>query len=1390
MGLNMSLKWRDVIEKQEYKALPDAEKSQVKLEYFYDVVAPQIPQEENVNDIRSEFLQDAAKIEIDQGKPSFIKDVIGQTIAKSPKRVAGIALGAVNSPLAFVWGSQAAQYLDEKEFNKMPVWKQALVRIGGGIDSALKSTFKEGEWGTLYGDYYKAVTGNTIRDDLRTSFEKANVPDPDILADQLAPTIEFLADTISDPIIMTGAAKNLARFKVPKEWIGKIPNRVINDLKNIEALEKSEKQALQGKLLEALKNRAGYMKWWEDQPISEFEKVVDYIDRTKRSSKIIKSVKPKTPEMLGAKIDKEAIIEAPIKSKQEIAKEAELKSQEVYRGQRASLESRPAKIEAPVTKKQDIVKANRPTIPENFGVKIQERETPELTQLIKSKKTKPIAIFIGYDQLQPEKKIPLYEIRGGPNHGSTVSKFKLNELGIKPPEAKINTTTLKASAGATFGFETDDEGNIYYDARKGLIGAVGGAATIKIVKSSITTTKAARELLSNNPAMAKILSGIGKEKQIFTLPEVIQKLNITLFDRFSPLKNASPKTYEMARKFQAYKDQALLKFRPLVEAFRSVKKDNVLMTAYVKAHRDLTRAERGFKNPGGVTLEDAKQAISEIESIWVSKGNKLEDLQDTMNAFNQWTHDEILFPAYEAGFISKNAYDDILKNNKWYATYDVIDHMPEDINNIPILASSEYFSKSNQNIIKRLEGTEKVIRDPIDSTIQKFTLAQNSIARNKVASTLIDDPNMQVIIKPIATSQKEYSIMKNQGLEPFMQGNVNKKEWGTINRFKDGRVERYAVPKEIADSMKQLSTWQAPKLIRAYNSIFRATATTLSPAFLVRNVFRDAILGYISSPYQTVTGLPKFMHDWGKGAWEAIKFELGKPSLVDDYINAGGSFGWAGAEAFEGGGKQAAKKYLFEKSIFRKSADVIISPFKLTEKLNEIVEMAPRIGIFERGMKLGYKLDDAALAGRQATIDFNRGGTFLKTANQLIPFLNARVQAKVTLYDAFKRDWKGTSAKMISTVMLPGMAAYAWNKLYHPELYGDIPEYIRQDNFCLVYDKDIDKKTGEIIPKFIAIPKGDAGTLFNPFEFALESKYSEDPKSTKEFLINFLSDLSPVEFAEEGKLSPSKAGGSLVPPLVKPFLEDWANLKFYQGTEIVPYYMGESKPPELQYRDNTPEFYKWLGNKTKISPLRIQNYAANLFTTYGRIGFSPKAMEDVIRSSLLKDQGGEYERQAFTQIKSIEQGYNTARAYAEKAIEEGDRRTANILIMEWNKGLTGLIGKYNDKFAKHGFADRGGLRKSYYITMEKRRNILLNKKNSGSFLEKRLMKTSSFPRRFRNIEALASKAEINKKSVTKPIQKIKSSLPQGLTEDMIKIYNGILTRDEVIKRYKEKTGIK
>ena len=1200
-----------------------------------------------------------------------------------------------------------------------------------GLKSAWKSISKEGEWGTLYGDYYESVTGETIHDSLKKGINadiKKDSPNKYAakmtFVDTAAPTIEMLANIISDPIIVFGEASRLAQLKVPKHWKGKMDPKVVAEIEKLEKLEGAEKQVLRQKLTEALNNRADYMKWWKGK-LDEMDKVGPPLAKPKPQSQMTapqramvgqpkrdfatKKAPEVSPTMVHGKTVPVPEKKVPVRAEQLSQKKSvgveEFRDELIAEGTQEKLGT---KVKAPTKIKTEIQPHEVPQEYVNLLNQAKQAKRPNIAKSLRKEALDKYNILRNEHGYEP---FTMWQIERAVEGKAKANLNRVNEFrnskGLSP-------FTARATGGAILGVEEDEDGNLQYNLGKGLAGTLLVAGGLKFKGKG---AKKLVDTLSKNPAWAKVHSMVGEKKRSFEFAGLLGKIDTKLFSRFGALRKKSPETYKAARTFSSFKDQAKLKFQELVDGLALVKDSEVLITDYITAHRAYSRASRGIPNPKGVTLAESREAIKEIEEAYVASGKNVEDLRNSLNSFQDWTNKYILKEALDSGILSKAGYDDILKNNKWYATFDVLDHLPSDLNKIPSNISGEYFSVSNQKIIQKMVGTEKEIANPIEATIRKFTQAQQTFARNKVASTFIDDPGAKELFRPMATSKKEFAILKNKGLNPVMQGAWDKKSFDTINRFKDGRVERYVVDKDIADAMKQLTPFQAPKAIQAINAVFRASATTLYLPFTISNAMRDMLMAYTTAPVHTAGRPDKFARDWAKGFWEGAKHEfLGSSDLAAEYIKSGGGFGYVGDLRQS----KLAKNQLFKKGIIKQSTDIITSPFKLIEKISATIELAPRLGTFERAKMVGMDGKDAALTARQSTIDFNRGGTWTKVVNQFVPFLNARVQGRVTLGNALKNNPKATLAKAAVSVGLPGVGAYAWNRLYYSDLYDDIPEYIRQNYFTVITGTHKDEK-GKISPQYLVISKGDLGQMaWNPIEFGLDQMWEKDREGTTKFLVNYLSDLSPVEFAREGKLSASKAASGLMPPVVKGFAEDWANLKFYTGREIVPYYMGKSKPPELQYKENTPESYKWLGKKTGIAPLRIQNFASNILAGYGREGLDPSAMLRGLTGRIVKTRGGEIESKAWTVIKDIEQGYTYNRAMAEEMVKSGERNAALKLIHEWNAGLSKQVREYNKQFSGTQYRDKGGLIKSYRFTPDKIRNLLKNRRNNRSAIEKRL----------------------------------------------------------------------
>ncbi len=1232
----MTMTWGEVYKSKEYQSLPLGEQVQMKLQYFSDVVAPQIDETE-IPEAKRQFI--SYTNDLDRPKTRILSE-----IGSGASKLGGVLLGTANAPLAFIQGMQNAPYIEgsPEEWNKLPWYKKPLVMLGGGFESAGRSIAKEGDFGEQYDTYYKAKTGKTLEQD----FGKG------------ANYLRFALDLTRDPLFGPALGADLAKQGVKTvgqfvryikngtidlgtQEVIKIPKTMMGEINKLEQMDVAEKQAVRQELTDFLRSKV------QTDAAKQGIKVGDnfMVRDTAMSS-------PFSPELA-----------------------------------------------------TDIQTANRLALPEGS--------------------TKPIVL--GKETIVGDKQLPARgagaEIVGDniapKGVANTVDIF--SDKPIPQPTQKIrqpNAGEMFAHGGGVVtGVDVDEDGNLTYDFAKGAAGGVLGAGALKLapfLKKSAATQK----LFAQNPEWGKVHDMVGKEKSSFSLMGMWDNFMRVGIDRFNPIREVSEKTYDAAIKFQSYKDVASIKLGELKPYFSAFgKKDEVLVSDYILAKRALNRADNGIQNPNNVTLADAQKAIVQMEIQYAVKGGDITDLRTAADGFHNWAQRNILKEARDNGFISQEAYDKIKTNNQFYATFDVLEHLPEDISKLPQMPSGEYFSQANQTIIKAMKGTEKAIADPMEATIRKFVSAQASFAKNRVASLFIDDPATSQIVRPFAKNAKEFQIMTAQGKNPVT---TVPDGWDTINRFKDGFVEKYVAPKEYTEAMKQMTPWQAPQTVQALNSIFRSSATTLYLPFTIGNAFRDAFMAFVTSPVYKGTETIKFPVDWAKGFYEGLKYEFtNKTSAVEGYLKSGGGFGWSG----EVKDVTAVKEKLFSGTlgVVKNQANL----FKQIEKLSGAVELAPRLGIYERAIQQGATMEEAATFARKGTIDFNRAGSATKVFNQFVPFLNARVQSRVLMVEALKNNPTETMAKAFVSTVLPGAALYAFNRQYYSELYDDIPDYTRENYFTFITGTATDEK-GKEVPKYFVIPKGDIGQMvWNPIEHTIDKMWKKDPKSTGEFLMQFASDVSPIGFAREGKLSGGILASNITPPIVKGVVEDITNKSLYTGQDVVPYFTEKNKPLEMQYKEKTPESYKWIAKELKDvgivpdtfkSPLRLQNFMSSIFAGYGREGLDPKAMMKGLTGRFYKESGGQKERDTWDIIKDIESGYNTARSYAEEFVKADDRNSALKLMQKWNEGMD----KQLERMEKEGIADQGGVRKDYFFTFEKMKGVMKSGNDQRTPLQKKI----------------------------------------------------------------------
>ena len=772
----------------------------------------------------------------------------------------------------------------------------------------------------------------------------------------------------------------------------------------------------------------------------------------------------------------------------------------------------------------------------------------------------------------------------------------------------------------------------------------------------------------------KMVGKISKPKKIIEWFKSAPKNFTALFtDRFSAIKkfedniskmagkqidiNASP--YVEARMYAGRVGTIEMNLLDLQRTLKPISKYRPDFTRFVLSKRAAERASRGFQNPAGVTEEQATRALAEIKE---KVGEKVYGLfEATEGAIQNWADKTILKPALDSGIISKKAYEAIVAKNKSWLPFQVIDYLPTATQADMIPTGSEVFSVGKQGIIKGLKGTEKTIRDPFEAIIDRMSESVNLTQRNEVAKKLIDlrkeFPEAKELIKPLARTSKKGELVWD--LKP-------QKGWDSISVFINGKSTKWAVPEDLGWAMHQMSPAEAgmvSNLVRFTSAAFRKGATNLYIPFSLSNAFRDAQMAIMCSKWGFNPA------DWLKGFGSGLKGAFGWESkLFEEFHRNAGGYGGFIQTAREISG---VKKALFAPSWWTKTK-AVINPFNLISNFAEAIELAPRLGVYAKGLKKGATSFEAAFEARRVTIDFARAGQEARIINSWIPFVNARWQALLNTARVFKDHPFRSAARVMALVVAPGVATYLWNTTNYPDLYDDIPQWAKDTYFIVIVGEDTDEK-GNRVPKIVQIPKGDVGQIFyNPIEYALDYVRKGEPQNFAKLAIEWMSQVSPIPFSRDGEISATQFLSGGLPPLLRTPIELATNQSFFAGYPIVPRGLEQVAPSE-QYDEKTPQLAIDIGRALGISPMKLAYGVNGMLGGFGREAIDPSKILELSVQRFYRTSGGAKRNEAWNLLDDLTVGYNTARVQAKRAIEQGQPEAADALMKEWNSKAESVI---------------------------------------------------------------------------------------------------------------------
>ncbi len=367
----------------------------------------------------------------------------------------------------------------------------------------------------------------------------------------------------------------------------------------------------------------------------------------------------------------------------------------------------------------------------------------------------------------------------------------------------------------------------------------------------------------------------------------------------------------------------------------------------------------------------------------------------------------------------------------------------------------------------------------------------------------------------------------------------------TISFYRDGKKEEWVVPSDVAESFKGLQSLPMNKLMEASSfvtDIFRKGTTILNPEFAIPNMFRDR--------QTAITLSDGLIEKYSKKYGLAKDGVVSTPENIKElYARSGG----LGAEIFKEGNDKVITE-VGNKSGMWKVVDSA-NPLNVFKAVNEQVESSTRLMVFKKALDAGLDEKTAALVARDASVDFAKMGTWMRHVNQVVPFLNARVQAFSNLGEGYFKNPEAFSRAMTMTAIYPQMALYQNNRRY--DSYQNISQWMK-DNYWIIMTGEMDStdpKTGNPIKvaQFISIPKGDGQKLVaNPLEYFLAQNDAKDMRKVDEMLGDVLGSLSPLDLERFNKVDPATAFVSQLGPVASTIAGLATNIDPFTGYSIMP----------------------------------------------------------------------------------------------------------------------------------------------------------------------------------------------------------------------------------------------
>lgn len=408
------------------------------------------------------------------------------------------------------------------------------------------------------------------------------------------------------------------------------------------------------------------------------------------------------------------------------------------------------------------------------------------------------------------------------------------------------------------------------------------------------------------------------------------------------------------------------------------------------------------------------------------------------------------------------------------------------------------------------------------------------------------------------------------------------------------------------------------RIITAPTRMLRMGATQVNPDFAIVNPLRDAWPAAIYSAGPS--HLPGYSIIKGLGHLLRERFGDGD-KLAERWAQMGGeNSGVVGADK-----RTITKQYQQTVADLMASPqtrirDAILHPVELMRKQFEVLENATRLGEFgsvrQTRMAEGAPEPRASMEGaysaRNVTQDFFKAGSRARVANRYIPFFSAHLGEIYKLASEFnpvnlrtpegRARYATVTARAAAFITAPSIALYLLQK-DDPD-YQEIPEYVKANSWVIVDHEHgpvpLTLEGGKQTRIWIVPRPHLLGYTFGymPEKF-LEYAQTQDPEALKELAKQSWSAFTPP----------------VVPTILGPLIENYANRSLFNDRPIVPKHV-EGLEASEQVTPYTGETARLIGKAVNYSPAKIENVVR------GYTGGAGVTVKDAIDAGVRKTREG------------------------------------------------------------------------------------------------------------------------------------------------------------------------